>query len=394
MNAFPAVDPIPLPAPVWLFKVLHMVTLALHFISVEMLLGGLLVATWLSFFGANRLGNPAAALRLNASAAMARRLPVVMTYVINLGVPPLLFAQVLYGRALYTSSVLIGIYWIAVVFLLMACYWLLYQFGAGTEAGKRVWWKGLLAWLIAGSIAKIYSTNMTLMLRPEVWQQMYSTSASGTHLPPPDPTLMARWLFMMTGGLWVAGLWMIWLASRRCFDATVRSYLAASGGRLALVMVAVQAFVGFKVWQAQPDAVQTMIATGKLAGGLTAGREMLALISSMGGLYRFAGVLWLAGAALVFLFAVWAAFSKPQSKAAGYTSLALVLVTVLAMTLFRDGIRDLTLLSKGFDVWHRTVVTNWSVVGLFLALFVAGLVGLGWLISVVRRARPVSEKVV
>ncbi len=28
-----------------------------------------------------------------------------MTYVINLGVPPLLFAQVLYGRAIYTSSV-------------------------------------------------------------------------------------------------------------------------------------------------------------------------------------------------------------------------------------------------------------------------------------------------
>ena len=36
------------------------------------------------------------------------RLTVVMTFVINLGVPPLLFAQVLYGRALYTSSVLIG----------------------------------------------------------------------------------------------------------------------------------------------------------------------------------------------------------------------------------------------------------------------------------------------
>ena len=34
--------------------------------------------------------------------ALARRLTVVMTFVINLGVPPLLFAQVLYGRALYT----------------------------------------------------------------------------------------------------------------------------------------------------------------------------------------------------------------------------------------------------------------------------------------------------
>jgi len=394
MNAFPVVDPIPLPAPVWLVKALHIVTLALHFISVELLLGGLLVATWLSFRGANPLGHPVAALRLNAAAAIARRLPVLMTYVINLGVPPLLFAQVLYGRAFYTSSVLIGFYWISVVFLLMACYWLLYEFAAGTEAGKSVWWQGLVAWLIAGSIARIYSTNMTLMLRPEVWPQMYSASASGTHLPPPDPTLMARWLFMMTGGLWVAGLWMIWLAGRKVIDGPVRSYLAANGGRLALVMVAVQALVGFKVWQAQPAAVQTMMLTGRVADGLTAGREMQALIASMGGLYRYAGLLWLAGAGLVFGFAVWAAWGKPQSKAAGFVGLVLVLGTALSMTFFRDGLRDLTLLSKGFDVWQRTVVTNWSVVGLFLALLVGGLFGLGWLISVVMRARPVSEKVV
>jgi len=43
-------------------------------------------------------------------------------------------------------------------------------------------------------------------------------------------------------------------------------------------------------------------------------------------------------------------------------------------TVYRDGVRDLTLLSKGYDVWDRVVVTNWSVVGLFLVLFVAGLV--------------------
>jgi len=101
MPVFPAVDPIPLPAPVWLFKLLHIVTLSLHFVAVEMLLGGLLVAVVLSLFR----GFPNVAAR-----ALARRLTVVMTYVINLGVPPLLFSQVLYGRALYTSSVLIGLF--------------------------------------------------------------------------------------------------------------------------------------------------------------------------------------------------------------------------------------------------------------------------------------------
>ena len=39
LQSFPAVDPIPLPAPIWLLKLLHIVTLALHFVAVEMLLG-------------------------------------------------------------------------------------------------------------------------------------------------------------------------------------------------------------------------------------------------------------------------------------------------------------------------------------------------------------------
>ena len=50
MQSFPAVDPIPLPAPIWLIKLLHIVTLGLHFVAVEMLLGGLLIAVVLSLF--------------------------------------------------------------------------------------------------------------------------------------------------------------------------------------------------------------------------------------------------------------------------------------------------------------------------------------------------------
>ena len=154
MQSFPAVDPIPLPAPIWLLKLLHIVTLALHFVAVEMLLGGLLLAVLLSLYR----GSPAS---LVTARALARRLTVVMTFVINLAVPPLLFAQVLYGRALYTSSVLIGLYWIAIIGLLMLTYWLLYRFTERLEAGKSAWWAGLSAWLLAGFIARLLSTNMT-----------------------------------------------------------------------------------------------------------------------------------------------------------------------------------------------------------------------------------------
>ncbi len=374
MNIFPAVDPIPIPAPVWLFKALHIVTLALHFVSVEMLLGGLLVATWLNFLGARGGHNPASALRLNTSSSLARRMPVVMTYVINLGVPPLLFAQVLYGPALYTSSVLIGVYWIAVIFLLMACYWLLYRFAAASEAGRAGWWLGLGAWLIAGVIARIYSTNMTLMLRPEVWGTMYSNTAMGIHLPPVDATLTPRWLFMLAGGFTIAGLWLVWLSGRKSLEDSVRSHLATIGGRLAVVMGIVQVAVAFWVLREQPEAVRTGLADYPF--------------------YQVAGYAWLIVMVLVLLVGTWTGFGKARAGQASWLCLALGVAAMLSMTTYRDGIRDVTLLSKGFDVWQRTVVTNWSVVGLFLITFVAGLGGVAWLLSVVMRAKPVSEKVV
>jgi hypothetical protein len=56
MNPFPSVDPIPLPAPVWLFKVLHNLTFALHLASVELLLGGLMLGIMLAALG--RMQNP------------------------------------------------------------------------------------------------------------------------------------------------------------------------------------------------------------------------------------------------------------------------------------------------------------------------------------------------
>jgi hypothetical protein len=373
MNMFPAIDPIPLPAPVWIFKGLHVVTLTLHFVAVEMLLGGLLAASCLNCLGLLRRTHPLAGARLAAAATLARRLPIVMTYVINLGVPPLLFAQVLYGRALYTSSVLIGVYWISVIVLLTIAYWLLYRFSSAAENGRRGWFLGLLAWLLIASIAKIYVTNMTLMLKPEVWSQMYTASPLGAHLPPYEVTLLPRWLFMMAGGLVFAGLWMLWLATRHSLEASVQKYLSTRGGRLILVMVPVQIGLGWWVFTSQPDPVRL---------GLT-----------QNPLYSMFGYAWLGSISFIFILGLVAGLSKKAVLARSWLAMGLGFLASLGMTVVRDGIRDLTLARKGFDVFDRAVETNWQVVGVFLVLFVVGLLVLGWLISVVARAKPVSERI-
>lgn len=370
MHPFPAVDPIPLPAPIWLLKLLHIVTLSLHFVAVEMLLGGLLLATLLSLFR----NSPHAQV---AARALARRLTVVMTFVINLAVPPLLFAQVLYGRALYTSSVLIGLYWISIIGILMLTYWLLYQFSSRLDAGKSAWWAGFIAWLLAGSIGRLLSTNMTLMLRPEVWRDMYSASSAGAYLPTGDPTLTPRWLMMMAGGLFVGGLWMVYLAGRSTFTADEKTFIAGIGGKVAAVFGIVYLVAGLWAASVQPEIVKAGLA----------GHSGYPLYKFAG----FAGYGWLALVVVAVLLASICGFGKISAGWLGWAGAVVVLLTEIMFTIYRDGVRDVTLLSKGYDVWDRVVVTNWSVVSLFLVLFVGGLAVIGWLISVVARAQKPME---
>ncbi len=364
---FPVPDPIPLPAPVWLFKILNVVTLGLHFVALEILIGGLLIVAVLNFFGTRQ----GAALALNQSASlMARRLPIVMTYVINLGVPPLLFTQVLYGQALYTSSVLIGLWWISVIAILTFAYWLLYKVAEKTEANQSAWHLAIGSWLLIGVIARIYSTNFTLMLRPEDWQSLYENSALGTVLPMSDPTTTPRWIMMLTGGFAVAGMWMVWLSTTSKASEAVGAYLNQLGGKIAAVFFVLQLGAAYWVFLAQPDAVKAQLTSQSL--------------------YLFTGYGWIAiTAVLIALSAV--AIARKPSLLLSWGGAVGVLLSMLTMVIYRDGIRDITLLIKGFDVWERNVVTNWSVVAIFLVLFVVGLGIIGWLLSVVMRSKEEGE---
>jgi hypothetical protein len=370
MNPYPVVDPIPLPAPVWLLKLLHVVTLSLHFVAVELLLGGLLVAILLSLFRTS----PHA--RVTAR-ALARRLTVVMTFVINLGVPPLLFSQVLYGRALYTSSVLIGLYWIAIIPALILVYWLLYRFQSRLDAGKTAWWLGLIAWLLAGGIARTLSSNMTLMLRPEAWRSMYSASAIGAYLPTGDPTLTPRWLLMMTGGLFLSGLWLVYLSGRSTFTADEKKFIAGLGGKLAASFGLIYLAAGLWAASVQPDAVKAGLAGNCLYPA-----------------YKYAGMAgygWIALIAVALLVGGLAGFGKISAGWLGWTGVAAAVLVEIMFVVYRDGVRDVTLLSKGYNVWDRAVVTNWGVVGLFLVLFIVGVGIVGWLVSVMARAQKTME---
>ncbi len=367
MTPFPAADPIPLPAPVWLFKVLHNLTLTLHLVAVELLLGGLIVGLLLAAVGRMQ----GSRYMTQTSGMIAHRLPTVMAFLINLGVPPLLFAQVLYGRALYTSSVLIGAYWISVIFLLMASYYGLYYSAQRADAQRPWVATGLGALILVLTIAFIYSNNMTLMLRAQAWADMYRHSPAGVQWNITDPTLWPRWFFFVLGSLSAAGAALMLLAQRSHFDDALRRFLFRAGGAAMAIGLVLQLALSPRVISAQPMGIVATVMQNSI--------------------YSASAYLWIGTAALGVLAALWAANSGAPKTAVAASGALLVFLNIAATVMVRDGIRDVTLRAAGFEVWDRQVVTNWSVVGIFLVLLVGAVAAIVYLILVVAKARPVEE---
>ena len=364
---FPAWDPIPLPAPVGLFKFLHVLTLTLHFGALQLLLGGLALSTLWNLAGSLLKSEGAT----QASGLVVRKLSIVTTYVINFGVPPLLFSQILYGRALYTSSVLMGAWWISVVFLVMAAYALLYRMAKLAELNRTWWPLGILAFALFAVVGRLFSTNMTLMLTPEVWKAMYAATASGIHLPPYDPTVWPRFAVIFLGAASLGALGTSFWSGLSSAPETGRVFLRRWSAISATVCLPLLAAAGWWAYSMQPDSVRVGLATP---------------------LNHLLTQAWLGALALAFSAAV-GLLATAKSRSLWIPSLGAVaaFAATALWTILRDIVRDLTLRPKGLDVWASPVHANWLVVGIFLASLVGGIALVVWLLVVVHRAAPLEK---
>lgn len=362
---FPTVDPIPLPAPVWLFKLLHDLTLTLHFLAVYVLLGGLLISVVMNFLGHRSRHRAWTA----ASDVVAGWLPVVMTYVINLGVPPLLFAQVLYGRALYTSSVLIGAYWIAVIPLLIVCYHLLYVITKRAAAEKAWWGYGIMSLVCAAAVARIYTANMTLMIEPTAWRDLYRADQTGTTLVA-GPASWLRWLYMMSAAIAGGAVFMTWLSRRKDLFKSAQETLGSVGGALIVPGTLAALVAGVLTWSAQSDAIRG-------ACNFTNPVWFVAVTAWV------AGALGMVAAGLVLMWS-----EPPLGWRLPTLASFAAFVQTAGLVVCRDLVRDAALSGFGLNVWDRAVLVNWSVLLLFLALFVIGLGVVGWMALLAYRGKP------
>ncbi len=185
-----------LPAPLWLLTGLHVLTLALHLLAMNFLVGGLIVA--LTARLGDRWQNP-------ATRRLLKLFPTLMAATVSFGVAPLLFAQLVYGEQLYSASIVSGWFWFAVPFVLVAAYYLLY---GGAFAGRGSPRIGVFAWtalIILLLVSVVYSGVFALAERPDLQVSLYAGNQSGLVFNPDLGGWLPRWLHMILGALTVGG---------------------------------------------------------------------------------------------------------------------------------------------------------------------------------------------
>jgi hypothetical protein len=294
---------------------------------------------------------------------LARLLPILVAFAVNFGIAALLFLQVLYGQFFYSSSVLMGVFWLSVILMVMTVYYLLYiydfRFARFRGGGVLVIGSAVLLLL---AIPFLFTNNMTLMLRPGVWTAYFS-DPHGTLLNLDDPTLIPRYLHMVVGALAVGGLFVAcfgrYLASK---DSQLGNYAVDLGMRVFGYLTLLQVVDGIFFLTFLPKDVKLMFLGGNPeATGIFLAAFLLAMVALAAGMRR---------------------------------SLAAAVCAVLPLVYFMSFVRAYVrsgFLKPYFSPERLEVVSRYSSMYAFLAVLVLGVLVLGWLFWKARLAMNQGE---
>jgi len=264
-----------LPAPWGWFQGFLMLTLPLHLLAMNAMVG----TAALSLLA--RLKGDAAHARL--AHELAKLLPILVAVTVNLGLAPLLFVQVLYGHLLYTSSVLMAVHWLSVPLILLVAYYATYLYDFRFEALGR--WGAVpvgLAFVSFMFIAFLFTANMTLMLEPSRWSAWFN-QRGGTLLDTGNPMFWARYVHNVVGAVAVGGLFVAVFGRLRAGrDPEVGDLAVRLGLKVFRSLTMGQVLVGFWYLLSLPAPVMKLFmggspaATGLLAAGLLLAMLVLA----------------------------------------------------------------------------------------------------------------------
>lgn len=360
----PLGDPLPQPAPPVLVWALLQLTFLLHVVAMNLVLGGSLLALHGRF---SRRADDAA-LRARLLSAFDKGLPVAIAATVTLGVAPLLFVQVLYGRVFFTSSILMGWYWLALVPLVIAGYYGAYlRAFRGARLGRAGAWAAAAVAAAFAAAAFVQVTNATRALRPETFAATYAADPRGLSLNLGDPSFWPRYLHLLLGAVAVAALALaVYGGTRRQAEPELARWAVRRGTTLFAVVTGANVFAGMALLIAVPKPLLLRLVGGDAwSMTLLAGSILLAVA--------------LSGAALLAL--------GTRNPFAGTPVLtALLLATLSFMLLLRDDLRRLALRLAELET-PAWVAPQWGPFAVFVACLLAAVVTIGWMAQALARGR-------
>ena len=351
VSLIPVADAIPVHW-FWLHLLLT-VTTFLHFVAMNIMLGTGFIAFSLPFWRGDDV------MPLNAH--IAKTLPYSIAFTINLGVAPLLFLQVLYGQFFYTSSILMGVYWLSIFGILIVSYYAAYAYRlADDRTGMgRLYIAAAVLLLLAVSF--LFSNNVSIMQMPEVWTSYFS-DRTGWLLNFSDPVLLPRYLHFMASAVAIGGLaialYFEILKRRGATDGDEWIKLGCNWFTYATI---INFGIGFWFLGALPEAAYNP--------------------ATLGGKIFF--VMMIGSVATIIPSVAYAQTGRIISATAW------ALVTVLLMTLARDILR-LTYLKPYFSLSDLPYVPQYSPFILFLLAFLGGIYLVGWMLKLVWNSKEVA----
>ena len=275
----------------WL-RLLLVFTFILHILAMNAMLGSGIIA----FVNTLRKGRETGK---TVNRSISRKLPFTIAFTVNFGVAPLLFLQALYGQFIYTSSVLMGVFWLSIAGLLIIAYYsaYIYNFRFDRQNGSASVFIGIAVVLML-VIAFFFSNNMTLMLNLDSWTRYFDTP-DGTLLNLSDPILFPRYLHFVTASAAVGGLF-IALSARFGTKGPENEARIESGMKWFTYATAFQFIVGTAFFLSLPQEIRQMfMGQAPLATTLLLVAILLAAAAVVLGLKRM--VLPSAAAALVLV---------------------------------------------------------------------------------------------
>lgn len=261
-----------LPASWGIIKTLLIVTFFIHLLLMNILLGSVMLAAFNAWRAA-----PVAGYGLKKDSSFTTG---ILSLTVNFGVAPFLFVQVLYGSFVYTSNILMAVWWLAVPLLVMLAYYAIYVIKSG--GADSLFRRRLLITVIAlllMLVAFVLTTTATMSIRPERWPGWTATPA-GTMLNLGDPTFIPRYLHMLAASLAVGGLFMgiraRWGLRKPGADRAEAEARTRYGLNCFIYTGVAQAFIGFWFLVSLPHYVLDLFIGQSIAATL-----MIALVAVM-----------------------------------------------------------------------------------------------------------------